>query len=397
MDPLTPSAADKRFGGTLRPGEAGDRLEQFIQTELRTRKAEIEEIKDLIGRVLKVFTWSFVEGGGWPYQVVNAKPLEEPRGFSFSTAAMIGFSLGLATGRIRESSLVPSVRSLPALTTDETANALKSVLSRTLDLLISKSGALEEEWKRSRREKAYPKPSYEPPRSESGTFGWDDPFTLTWLLELLSAETNSDREKFRAQLEERAWYIVQPVLRDPQAGFLQVEADEEVSHAFQLLRVVQLVQTLQRISGGGRRRRRPDLSRMRTYLLQRVHLRLSESRIQESDFDAADLVFSLEGSMLARVASWILRSSTPSFGFWQNVSYQAPTGVLFGRSSRPAQGSSCFRRASKSRTRCFAFAILRRSTAKRTSQIMSRYSTFTRSGFARVFFAASLGSHSAHS
>jgi ATPase family associated with various cellular activities (AAA) len=299
MDPLTLAAADVPFSGTLAVGEAGDRLERFIQTELRIRKAEIEEIKDLIRRVLDVFTWSFVDGDGWPYEVVNARSLGQSRDFSFSTVAMIAFSLSLATGRIRESSLVPAVRSLPALVPEKTAEEINSVISKALDLSISKSSSLEETWQSRRKEKSYPDPLYEPPHSDSGTFGWDDPFTLTWLLELLASERNSDRQAFRAKLEDRAWSVVQPVLRDPQSGFLQVEAGEEVSHAFQLLRVIQLVLTLQRIRGTGRRRRRPDLSRMRGYLLQRVHLRLSESRIQESGFDAADLVFSLEGSMLA--------------------------------------------------------------------------------------------------
>lgn len=299
MDPLTPAVAGTSLGGALSEGEAGDALERFIQTELRTRKAGIDDIKRLIERVLNVFTWTFAKDSAWPYQVVNARALKPSVDFSFSTAAMIAFSLSLATGRIRESSLVPAVSGIPAVTTDDAAEEIDSAISLAMDLLIEKSDALERGWVKRMIEKGYPQPRYRPPRTDSSTFGWDDPFTLTWLLELLAPETSAARLEFRSKLEERAWAVARPVLANPSAAFLQVKTGEEVSHAFQVLRVLQLVQTLQRISGPGRRRRRPDLSRARAHLLQRVHLRLSESQIHGSGFDAADLVFSLEGSILA--------------------------------------------------------------------------------------------------
>src|SRR5256885_6007036 len=85
-------------------------LESYLSGEYFLAKAEIQEIEILLNEVLGVFTRTFNrKQSTWPYQLVNDRKTE-PFFYSSSTTAMIAFALGLETGRIRRSLLVPAVR-----------------------------------------------------------------------------------------------------------------------------------------------------------------------------------------------------------------------------------------------------------------------------------------------
>src|SRR5207253_6091592 len=108
----------------------------------------------------------------------------------------------------------------------------------------------------------------------------------------------------RDVLKARGWEIVERaagVMKGQAAldSILQIHERERVSHSFPLLRVLQLGDTLSRRERGEALSRTKDLTSIRETLFERVHLHLSESEMPASAFDAADLVFSLEGWILS--------------------------------------------------------------------------------------------------
>ena len=295
-------------------------LERFLHTEARAKKAQVADIERLVAEVLKVLVWSFDgarEMRTWPYQLVSGEPYERSWKYSFSTAAMITFALGLATGRIQGSALAPTVGGRVSLGT-EIESRINRQIARALDRAIEASAEVQSKAD-ERAQGTGPLPRHEPALTESTTFGWDDPFTLTWLLDVLGGTKQVARAEFRNEkLKPRAWQRVRDVLAQPfepsvsDAGregnrsralgvVLQINPDEVVPHAFPLLRFLQLGDTLSREDFAEPLSRTEDVSKAREYLFQRIHLQLSESQIPESDFDVGDLMFALEG--------WILTSA----------------------------------------------------------------------------------------
>ena len=89
--------------------------------------------------------------------------------------------------------------------------------------------------------------------------------------------------------------LVARVLENPELPILKLGAPEEATvHAFPLLRVTHLFETLRRMG----RAQSLDDRRLRRALEERLHLHLSLSTIENSDFDAGELTFALEGWLL---------------------------------------------------------------------------------------------------
>jgi len=276
-----------------------DDLSEYLGIDYRDQKAAIREIQSLVAEVVHVFRWSF-SGNTWPYELVSRQSLEPPSNFSFSTTAMIAFALGLVTGRVKESSLVPAVSQIPPSETEEAKAeraALDGLIAKALDELIRQANGVGSNATTPRRE-GFAKPRVRPALTDSATFGWDDPFTLTWLLEVLHHETQPNWATFRKALMVHARATVKVVLRKPAAPVLLINPEEIVLHSFPLLRVIQMGQTLSRMDGKDSLSRLVEVSNAHAFMEDRVHLHLSQSRIPDAGFDAADLVFALEGWLL---------------------------------------------------------------------------------------------------
>lgn len=278
-------------------------LESYFRTDYKADSAAMDEVQRLIDEVLGTFAQKkfFHESPGtWPYELVNGVSPRVPSQLSFSTTAMISFALALANGRLRGSSLAPAVGH------PQGADALRSrvdeIIDHALDCIIAHNGQMPAILQRRLRE-GYQKPTHKAnPLTDSATFGWDDPFTLSWLLETLNGTKNATRKKFLRRVQKRAWDLVERVASHPEGDVLDIKRGESVPHAFTLLRVLQIARTLSRMAGHADVNDYVDVATLRDYLINRVHLRLSESQIPDSGFDAADLVFSIEG--------WILASPT---------------------------------------------------------------------------------------
>jgi hypothetical protein len=295
MDPLTPATGEPA-GSPSSGKRAPNGLEEFLRSEAARTKAHIAEVQRLVDEVLEVFT-AFSSDRTWPYELVNAERPAPSRDYSFSTAAMIAFALRMAAGRIHDSVLVPAVKPTWASSGDRGEKSSVETRARgddlardALDRLISETGFRDN--------------PNEPPNLSSTTFGPDDPFTLTWLLEALPRE-ETDWAGFRNAVERKAWQRVRAFLKAPEkeSGLvLQIRRHELVSHSFPILRMLQLGEALSRADKGPALSRRHDVSAVREYLFKRVHMQLSESEMPESAFDAGDLMFALEGWLLTSPA-----------------------------------------------------------------------------------------------
>jgi hypothetical protein len=255
-------------------------LEQYLQTDYPRHKSTIDEIYSLTAEALPQFVSAFDKAGAcWPYELVHLQRPERQNKFSFSTTAMIAFALSLMTGRVRDSVLVPAIRNALEVTSND--NRIPGLIDRALARLVQESDRLG-----SRN------------LTTSTTFGPDDPFTLTWIVEV--ARNSSSNKEFRAKALKFGNRLVKRVVRNPDGPILQLEQGTQVSNTFPLLRVLQLGESMSRAKRGSGVSQFIDIGTTREFLEDRIHRRLSESEIPESGFDAADLVFSLEG--------WILTS-----------------------------------------------------------------------------------------
>jgi hypothetical protein len=161
---------------------------------------------------------------------------------------------------------------------------------------------------------------------DSRSFGDNDPFTLAWALNLLAAELKapagtalSDSEKaqneVRSKLIGTAWSRVANAFKNPSESMLEYPNSDkkEVSpldHPFPLLRATQLYRTLEDIGRDDpatlaahspqRTEAQAALhNQARPHLLNRIYEHLSLSDVKNATFDAAELVFALEGVLVA--------------------------------------------------------------------------------------------------
>jgi ATPase family associated with various cellular activities (AAA) len=287
-----------------------DALETYVQQQFGDDRDAIAAIDRLSVEVINVLLNEFVRGAGtWPYGLTDGREVELPDSFSASTTAMIAFALQLSLREVRESTLAPAVKDRPSADDKEAKTRDPKVrrrLRRVVDQFVKeipvKPEALERQRERQGADPWFDDDGCCPPLTYSATFGWDDPLTFAWLLELLEGDTRDDARKLCRDVCDRGALLVKRVLDDPKQ-VLQLRRDEEVEHSFPLLRVVQLDKTISRIQGGSEDERLARSASAKEEFRARVHRLLSESQIQYSGFDPADLVFALEGLILTSPVS----------------------------------------------------------------------------------------------
>lgn len=153
----------------------------------------------------------------------------------------------------------------------------------------------------------------------SSNFGKDDPFTLAWLLEVFShkgeKESNSDNSHsaFLKKLSNKSIDVIEKAFKEinTEKPILIYDSNDKkpLEHAFPLLKIITICSILEKNKKANPidfdvENRIPEITKkygrgVTNYTLNRVHQHLSLSAIKDSEFDVAELVFSLEGYLLS--------------------------------------------------------------------------------------------------
>jgi hypothetical protein len=222
--------------------------------------------------------------GIYPYMITDRKPLQlGSKGMSANS--MVCHTLASISGLLPKT--VTAVTRVQAdaesASDDKIRSYLRSGLGALARMIVSDDK------------------SEQPPAGvfDSTAFGKDDPFTLTWLVELLRL---ADREpalvdfkyagKAVPMIEKVARARVTQALADPSTPVIvPLDTHERpVLHPFPLVRIVQLAHLLDQTD-------ERQLSLAASWFFDRLHLQLSLHGIEYGGFDPAELVFSLEGLM----------------------------------------------------------------------------------------------------
>ncbi len=287
-------------------------LEDYVRNQMPARKSEIEQIGETAGAVFNSFSLAFDHvRNAWPYRLDRDQRPAAADKYSFSTNAMVLFALRALLGDF-QSSVVAIAGAEPLLRwSSGNVGLLTPMLARPdEDLIASIAGKdVEPESKRElwARLRQWFRPLVEKTTAEiakqineeiarsgrltgSGTFGRNDPFTLSWILEAVNLE-----DAWIDQLRERAF----TALETPWEFKLETQDNLASAHALPLLRGLQMYCLLRRL---GRCDERP-LIEIRDWFEGRLHEHLSYASIPDSSFDAPETIFALEGLLICEPQS----------------------------------------------------------------------------------------------
>lgn len=285
-------------------------------------KRELKLTKEAIKKAGKIFPETIVKDQ-WPYELFDSKPIIIPTipdsdvlSYSQSTNAMVLFSLIASSGKSVGSSLIPQVNLIEPFNFQNNKDQYEDIWNE----LIA----------RTEKEKNGKKDHF----TYSSTFGKDDPFTLAWMIEIERSKVfkiNDRNQNLMESFIKNARERVENTLNSStgsQPQWLSWDKKQRFSidHAFLALRYVQLHKCLSKEETV----KYPTWSTWLTsYFDNRIHQQLSKFEILDGDFDAAELVFALEGilhlkpssvsrSLLDRIFSVITESQTRN-PYWRPV------------------------------------------------------------------------------
>ncbi|HVB42898.1 MAG TPA: AAA family ATPase [Streptosporangiaceae bacterium] len=253
-----------------------------------TDRDDLQAMRKLIDDALGVLAIQSFRGI-YPYAVTNGEPLRLGQA-SMSTNSMVCYTIASLVGMLPQA--VSAVGREQADLEPAEDQWLRCRLERGLDPMISHiidPSADSSQFFSKRQPEAGP--------FDSGTFGRREPFTITWLVELLRLASQEPGFSSRSQAaqaleitEETARQRVAEALAMPSKPVLIPARKDEraVLHPLPLLRIVQLCKLL----GADEEQ---QLSKVTDWFADRLHMQLSLRSIEHAPFDPAELVFALEG------------------------------------------------------------------------------------------------------
>jgi adenylate kinase family enzyme len=273
---------------------------QEDQRQLKRTQEIVEEASRLFGSVVK--------NDEWPYELEDGRQVSERKNqehkyYSQSTNAMILFSLVAAARKtVSECPLVPNISRGKPIDLQDCWATFERVWQK-----LAKETEVEYKNKKAKHV------------TYSESFGREDPFTLTWILEIdrsYAFNNNLMPQKVRKAIWGLAYKRIEEIFNaddffyskdrkvyswltwenksrkkaDKQNGQSKIRAS--IDHAFPALRHVQLYRCLkdERIIKSPL----PTI-KLQSYFENRIHEQLSKSEIRDGAFDASELVFALEG------------------------------------------------------------------------------------------------------
>lgn len=266
-------------------------LEDYLQSDYLVHCQDMSTLTLAISESVTLLKASSTDNG-WPYDCKSSEKVESPAAVSHGTAAMVLTAIGRAAGFCS--------------TTSGTRTRL--INDSAIDELIIENVLRLSESMTEEAEKGKATPT-------SSTFGNGNPLTLSHIVDLL-ASLKPDRilgklaEFEKSQLEAALAAIeasisracqeldsnISDKLAHHQTQLLQRERSRYYRNAFVPIRAIRAavgLASLGRIDGLPKR-----LPLLRNFFEVMLHEQLSFSAIPDSRFDAAELVFSLEGLVL---------------------------------------------------------------------------------------------------
>jgi hypothetical protein len=292
-------------------------LYEYFRGDYLSERKELEAVDGLLKEIWPTFANCFRDGR-WPYEVTDNERIELPEKCSASTSSMILFAMGAALGRIDPGSFQVAATPLVTGTAGGWRKSLEETMKRAFEDVLTSSNQLAQA------------PVDNNLLTLSDSFGRNDPFTLTWFVGSLLALRVYQRKLFDELRDEPGLHFPEFFSRMCRAiaevigrvkkeqydwrglKFTGGNKHESICHVFPLLRIKQLASVvesslneIQEVSPGDADQVKQALNSfkavrepLRDHLLHCVHRHLSYKTIRDAPFDAAELVFSLEGAIL---------------------------------------------------------------------------------------------------
>lgn len=281
-----------------------DSIEEYFQEEYIIEKNRINEIEDLLKGVPK--TLSLCNEHGWPYELEDKDSKSDVllnKGYSYSTSSMLLFVLGKFLQKIDyKSPIIPNIKW-------EYEKDFAKALDKEITFDIYKSNI--EHFISNYNEKLNANSDC---IVSSNTFGDNDPFTLSWLAEIITKDNFSN--EFKVKFTRIALKKIKKAFEEPQNENATLELNSDIegknrrssNHIFPLLRVIHLYKTITKldscfpINNSEFELLAKEINKAKSKLFidlqNRVNQQISYSVLQNDLFDTAELVLSIEGLIL---------------------------------------------------------------------------------------------------
>ena len=261
-------------------------LQEYLNTQYRKDCDRQEEILSLMRHVLPLFLDNFDEKKGWPYEY-SKEAIK-----SSSTIAMTADALQYVINADVPKKVFEDCKRKLTIAEGEKEykgkDAVEAVTKAATKLLVDQTSRIRKNHNFS-----------------SNTYGKNSIFVLTWVCELLIQEGGTELPKQFQQLAKSRLNAILPKINAPDTiqffekakGWSSREPNYENSHAFPLLKALRLYELCKPQLGNYGSTWDDNLEE---YLLKKLHYCISLASLENSQFDAAELVFSLEGLLIVR-------------------------------------------------------------------------------------------------
>ncbi len=263
-----------------------ERLESYLSENYVKEKDQLNSVRELIEKVIPIYG-QFNDKYGWPY--ILGKDLDK---ISTSTTAMVTFSMSvLMSGKY---DLVIDERGDDFFSNNKhikSSEGYVKTYKKSSELIFN----------------IFKKNEF---KFQSGTYGENDPFTLVWTRYLIDSDLTSGiegyeeiKKNFDKTCSEKIIDIFKALYEHKESEKLSINIEK--NHIFPLLKIVQLYFAMTSVSQKETTFFSEDKNNINKYvnevkstLNNRLHHHLSLASIENSNFDAAELAFSLEGLLL---------------------------------------------------------------------------------------------------
>lgn len=250
-------------------------LEGYLSSSYLTNRQDISALDKAIEEAARTLCLTR-SANGWPYELKFGDPIPRPSEMSVGTTAMVLTAIGRVLG-----TEVFGERGVPVRFSSGSVSKL--CRSSFDDGLVSLN-------------KHFINNPDESELLRSGTFGDNNPLTLSQVVSLITAPAIEDRVTSIVVAAVAAIDRLQGHLRyGDRAIFL---ADGSKDYRFNAFIPLRAIRTARMLDLAGKSPLGDDAAKFRAFFETTLHEQLSFSSIPDSRFDPAELVFSLEGLLI---------------------------------------------------------------------------------------------------